>query len=226
MNVGAELRDAFGLFDIDGDGKITTDELGTVMKSLGMDPSADQLREMINEVDIDGQSVSSSARPPARPPADFHTNFSSGFDAFLTAHSSSAHWTGHTYITYLCKFIRCRPWVSLEFRIYHLKNSRSGLSCRWTILELLCDMGVDDAQFCSQFHKIHLCTFTGRTINNLKILFTDSLSFLLHWAAMDTCCKVTAVSARTLSKNAKCKDAKIAFDWFHRISYRHQNFQK
>jgi len=65
MNVGAELRDAFGLFDIDGDGKITTDELGTVMKSLGMDPSADQLREMINEVDIDGQSVSSSARPPA-----------------------------------------------------------------------------------------------------------------------------------------------------------------
>ena len=53
----AELRDAFCLFDIDGDGKITTDELGTVMKSLGMNPSADQLREMIDEVDIDGQSA-------------------------------------------------------------------------------------------------------------------------------------------------------------------------
>lgn len=51
----ADLREAFGLFDIDGDGKITTDELGTVMKSLGMSPSADQLREMIDEVDIDGQ---------------------------------------------------------------------------------------------------------------------------------------------------------------------------
>jgi len=50
-----ELREAFGLFDIDGDGKITTDELGTVMKSLGMNPSADQLRDMIDEVDIDGQ---------------------------------------------------------------------------------------------------------------------------------------------------------------------------
>ena len=50
-----ELREAFGLFDIDGDGKITTDELGTVMKSLGMNPTADQLREMIDEVDIDGQ---------------------------------------------------------------------------------------------------------------------------------------------------------------------------
>lgn len=72
MNVGAELRDAFGLFDIDGDGKITTDELGTVMKSLGMDPSADQLREMINEVDIDGQSAAPprpAGRPAGRPPA-------------------------------------------------------------------------------------------------------------------------------------------------------------
>jgi len=52
-----ELREAFGLFDIDGDGKITNEELGTVMKSLGMDPSADQLREMIDEVDIDGQQL-------------------------------------------------------------------------------------------------------------------------------------------------------------------------
>lgn len=50
-----ELREAFCLFDIDGDGKITTDELGTVMKSLGMEPSDDQLREMIDEVDIDGR---------------------------------------------------------------------------------------------------------------------------------------------------------------------------
>ena len=53
-----ELREAFCLFDIDGDGKITTDELGTVMKSLGMNPSAEQLRDMIDEVDIDGASAS------------------------------------------------------------------------------------------------------------------------------------------------------------------------
>ena len=51
-----ELREAFELFDIDGDGKITTDELGTVMKSLGMNPSQDELREMIKEVDIDGKN--------------------------------------------------------------------------------------------------------------------------------------------------------------------------
>ena len=56
----AELREAFCLFDIDGDGKITTDELGTVMKSLGMNPSAEQLRDMIDEVDIDGQSSAAS----------------------------------------------------------------------------------------------------------------------------------------------------------------------
>ena len=55
MVILAELRDAFNLFDIDGDGKITTEELGTVMRSLGMNPSDSDLQEMIAEVDIDGE---------------------------------------------------------------------------------------------------------------------------------------------------------------------------
>jgi len=83
----AELREAFCLFDIDGDGKITTDELGTVMKSLGMNPSADQLREMIDEVDIDGQSASSRHSAYLR--------ISSIFDAFqrrVSASFAAAQW--------------------------------------------------------------------------------------------------------------------------------------
>lgn len=32
----AEFKEAFSLFDKDGDGNITTKELGTVMRSLGM----------------------------------------------------------------------------------------------------------------------------------------------------------------------------------------------
>lgn len=42
------------MFDKDGDGTITTKELGTVMKSLGQNPSEEELQDMINEVDVDG----------------------------------------------------------------------------------------------------------------------------------------------------------------------------
>lgn len=42
------------MFDKDNDGKITADELGTVMRSIGQSPSEEQLRDMINEVDVDG----------------------------------------------------------------------------------------------------------------------------------------------------------------------------
>ncbi len=49
-----EFREAFSLFDKDGDGTITTKELGTVMRSLGQNPTEEELQEMINEVDVDG----------------------------------------------------------------------------------------------------------------------------------------------------------------------------
>ncbi|XP_064622998.1 calmodulin-alpha-like [Lineus longissimus] len=52
-----EIREAFRLFDKDGDGTVSTQELGTVLKSLGQAPTDDELETMINEVDTDGNGI-------------------------------------------------------------------------------------------------------------------------------------------------------------------------
>ena len=41
----AEFQEVFSMFDKDGDGSITTKELGAVMTSLGMNPTEVELQE-------------------------------------------------------------------------------------------------------------------------------------------------------------------------------------
>ncbi|NXO02422.1 CALMS protein, partial [Rhinopomastus cyanomelas] len=53
----AEFKEAFSLFDRDGDGCITTKELGTVMRSLGQNPTEAELRDMVGEVNADGSGT-------------------------------------------------------------------------------------------------------------------------------------------------------------------------
>ncbi|KAI4501129.1 hypothetical protein M0802_003932 [Mischocyttarus mexicanus] len=53
----AEFKEAFMLFDKDEDGTITMAELGVVMRSLGQRPSDTELRDMVNEVDQDGNGT-------------------------------------------------------------------------------------------------------------------------------------------------------------------------
>ena len=49
-----EYRESFAVFDVNGDGIITTKELGEVMKSFGESPSEAELHDMLSEVDLDG----------------------------------------------------------------------------------------------------------------------------------------------------------------------------
>lgn len=52
-----EFREAFRLFDKDGNGTITTKEFGVAMRALGQNPSEAVLQEVIKEVDADGETI-------------------------------------------------------------------------------------------------------------------------------------------------------------------------
>lgn len=52
-----EFKAAFDMFDTDGGGDISTKELGTVMRMLGQNPTREELDEIIEEVDEDGENV-------------------------------------------------------------------------------------------------------------------------------------------------------------------------
>ena len=54
-----ELREAFTLFDKDGGGSISSSELGAVIRSLGQNPTEEELKEMIADVDEDGGTIRS-----------------------------------------------------------------------------------------------------------------------------------------------------------------------
>ncbi|KAL2342432.1 hypothetical protein Fmac_003717 [Flemingia macrophylla] len=52
--IAAELEEVFKKFDMNGDGKISVSELGSIMESLGHVATEQELKNMIREVDGDG----------------------------------------------------------------------------------------------------------------------------------------------------------------------------
>lgn len=52
-----EAKEAFALFDKDHSGTITVKELGTAMRALGQNPTENEVQEMINEVDANGNGI-------------------------------------------------------------------------------------------------------------------------------------------------------------------------
>jgi len=52
-----ENREAFSVYDKDGSGNINTEELGAVMRSLGVDQTEEELQEMVAEIDTNGSGT-------------------------------------------------------------------------------------------------------------------------------------------------------------------------
>lgn len=52
----AEIREAFKVFDRDGNGFISKQELGTAMRSLGYMPNEVELEVIIQRLDMDGRT--------------------------------------------------------------------------------------------------------------------------------------------------------------------------
>jgi len=52
-----ELREAFNLFDRDNDGCITAKEIRTVMHGLRLESTDQEISDMINNVDVDGNGT-------------------------------------------------------------------------------------------------------------------------------------------------------------------------
>lgn len=53
----SDFREAFSLFDKDGDGSISARELGIVLRSLGQNPTEKELSELINDIDEDSSGT-------------------------------------------------------------------------------------------------------------------------------------------------------------------------
>ncbi|XP_071735565.1 probable calcium-binding protein CML25 [Rutidosis leptorrhynchoides] len=54
VRIEEELEQVFKKFDVNGDGKISASELGSILGSLGHQPTNEELTNMIKEVDADG----------------------------------------------------------------------------------------------------------------------------------------------------------------------------
>ena len=57
QNIILEYKEAFNLFDKDGNGKIETKELRHVMCSLGKNPTEAEVKTMIQQLDLDSKEI-------------------------------------------------------------------------------------------------------------------------------------------------------------------------
>lgn len=49
------MKEVYSLFDKDGDGNISTKELGPVMRTLNLNPAESELQDLANEIEANGK---------------------------------------------------------------------------------------------------------------------------------------------------------------------------
>jgi hypothetical protein len=52
-----DLKQAFRLFDKEERGVVTTQEIGSVLRNLGLFPTEQELQQMLKDIDIDGDGT-------------------------------------------------------------------------------------------------------------------------------------------------------------------------
>ena len=77
--MNSEYREAFKLFDKDGNGSITVEELVAILKNLGQNPTDAEISDIVSEVDADGTSVAKRLLPISSLPPPFKSNYRINF---------------------------------------------------------------------------------------------------------------------------------------------------
>ena len=54
--IPTEYRDAFALFDKRGDNKIDSDQIGDVLRALGLNPTQQEVKKIVQEIDPKGKN--------------------------------------------------------------------------------------------------------------------------------------------------------------------------
>ena len=129
----------FRKFDPDGDGTITTSELGDAMRLLGQSPTEDELKDMIHEVDTDGNGTIEFEEFCSL--MLMHGNGKADAAAAFTAAGKAFKWRRHQIVTKQLD----QWWTVMEIYLNKTGNLEEGL---------------DWEAYLSIFKKVYRCMVT------------------------------------------------------------------
>lgn len=104
-----QIKQAWSLFDDDGSGTIDKNELKLVMQKLGLNPTQDELTEIVNDIDKDGDGdidFSEFLRLMSTKLKDAQTE-EELLEAFKVFDTKNKQRFGETELNEICKRLKC-----------------------------------------------------------------------------------------------------------------------